>query len=40
MFDYHIHSRVSFDGHNTGLEMALAAKAAGLRDRPEGGGTL
>ncbi len=32
MFDYHIHSRVSFDGHNTGLEMALAAKAAGLRE--------
>ncbi len=32
MFDYHMHSRVSFDGHNTGLEMALAAKAKGLKE--------
>jgi len=32
MFDYHMHSRVSFDGHDTGIEMALAAKAAGLRE--------
>lgn len=32
MFDYHMHSRVSFDGHNTGLEMALAAKAKGLTE--------
>ncbi len=32
MFDFHMHSRVSFDGHDTGLEMALAAKAAGLRE--------
>ena len=32
MYDFHMHSRVSFDGHNTGLEMALAAKAAGLRE--------
>ena len=32
MFDFHTHSRVSFDGHNTGLEMALAAKAAGLKE--------
>lgn len=32
MFDYHMHSRVSFDGHDTGLAMAQAAKAAGLRE--------
>ena len=32
MFDYHIHSRVSFDGHDRGLHMALAAKEAGLRE--------
>jgi len=32
MFDYHMHSRVSFDGFNTGLEMALAAKEAGLKE--------
>lgn len=32
MFDYHIHSRVSFDGHDTGLTLAQAAKAAGLRE--------
>lgn len=32
MFDYHIHSTVSFDGHDSGLTMALAAKAAGLRE--------
>lgn len=32
MFDYHIHSRVSFDGHHTGLALAQAAKAAGLRE--------
>lgn len=32
MFDFHMHSRVSFDGHDTGLEMALAAKAAGLKE--------
>ena len=32
MFDFHMHSRVSFDGHDTGLQMALAAKAAGLRE--------
>ena len=31
MFDYHMHSRVSFDGHDTGLEMALAAKEKGLK---------
>ena len=27
MFDYHMHSRVSFDGHHTGLDMAKAAQA-------------
>ena len=32
MFDFHMHSRVSFDGHDTGLQMALAAKAAGLKE--------
>jgi len=32
MFDYHMHSTVSFDGHASALEMALAAKAAGLKE--------
>ena len=32
MFDYHMHSRVSFDGHDTGLAMAEAALAAGLKE--------
>ena len=32
MFDYHMHTRVSFDGHDTGLQMALAAKNAGLKE--------
>ena len=32
MFDYHMHSRVSFDGHNTGIQMAEAAKKAGLKE--------
>lgn len=32
MFDYHIHSRVSFDGHDTGIAMATAAQKAGLRE--------
>ena len=32
MFDYHMHSRVSFDGHDTGLAMALAARDAGLKE--------
>ena len=32
MFDYHMHSRVSFDGHASGLDMALAAKKAGLKE--------
>ena len=32
MFDYHMHSVVSFDGHDRGLQMAQAAKAAGLQE--------
>ena len=32
MFDYHMHTRVSFDGHASGLQMALAAKKAGLKE--------
>lgn len=32
MFDYHIHSRVSFDGHDTGLALAEAARDAGLKE--------
>ena len=32
MFDFHIHSRVSFDGHDTGLQLAQAAASAGLRE--------
>lgn len=32
MFDYHIHSRVSFDGRDTGLDLAKAALQAGLKE--------
>ena len=32
MFDFHIHTIVSFDGHDRGLQMAQAAKKAGLRE--------
>jgi len=32
MFDYHMHSRVSFDAHETGLAMARAAAAKGLKE--------
>lgn len=32
MFDFHIHSRVSFDGHDTGEAMARAAAVAGLKE--------
>lgn len=32
MFDFHMHSRVSFDGHDTGEALALAAKSAGLKE--------
>ena len=32
MFDYHMHTVVSFDGHDRGLQMAQAAKTAGLKE--------
>ena len=32
MYDFHIHSRVSFDGHDSGAALAKAALAAGLRE--------
>jgi len=32
MFDFHMHSRVSFDGHDTGIALARAAKDAGLKE--------
>lgn len=32
MFDYHMHTIVSFDGRDRGLDMALAAKNAGLKE--------
>ena len=32
MYDYHMHSTVSFDARDTGLDMALAAKARGLKE--------
>lgn len=32
MFDFHMHSRVSFDGHDTGETLAKAAQAAGLKE--------
>ena len=32
MYDYHMHSTVSFDAHDTGLAMALAAKERGLKE--------
>ena len=32
MFDYHMHSRVSFDGKSDALDMALAAKERGLEE--------
>ena len=32
MFDYHMHSRVSFDGHDTGAALVQAAEKAGLRE--------
>ena len=32
MYDYHMHSRVSFDGHDTGEALAKAALAAGLKE--------
>ena len=32
MFDFHMHTTVSYDGHGTAEEMIAAAKAAGLRE--------
>ena len=32
MFDYHMHSRVSFDAHDTGAALAQAARKAGLKE--------
>lgn len=32
MFDFHMHSTVSFDGHDAAAEMVRAAQAAGLRE--------
>ena len=32
MYDYHMHTKVSFDGHDSGLAMAQAAAAQGLRE--------
>ena len=32
MFDFHMHSRVSFDGHDTGLTLAQAALDRGLKE--------
>ena len=32
MFDFHMHSQVSFDGKASGLAMALAAKERGLEE--------
>ena len=32
MFDYHMHSRVSFDGHDTGEVLAKAALERGLKE--------
>ena len=32
MFDFHIHSTVSYDGHGTPEQMARAAVAAGLKE--------
>ena len=32
MYDFHIHSRVSFDGHDTGAQLAQAAVNAGLKE--------
>ena len=32
MFDFHMHSHVSFDGHDTGINMAHAAIKAGLKE--------
>ena len=32
MFDFHMHSRVSFDGHDTGEALARTALSRGLKE--------
>lgn len=32
MFDFHLHSHVSFDGHDSAINMARAAAAAGMKE--------
>ena len=32
MFDFHMHSVVSYDGYSTGKEMLAAAEAVGLKE--------
>ena len=32
MYDFHMHTVVSYDGHNTPMEMAQAAVKAGLKE--------
>ena len=32
MFDFHMHSHVSFDGHDSAINMARAAAAAGMKE--------
>lgn len=32
MFDFHMHSRVSFDAHDPALDMALSAREKGLKE--------
>ncbi len=32
MFDFHMHSRVSFDGHASGYDMAVAARDHGMKE--------
>ena len=32
MFDFHMHSRVSFDGHDTGEALARTAAERGLKE--------
>ena len=32
MFDFHMHTVVSFDGHHRGMDMARAAQAVGLKE--------
>lgn len=32
MFDFHLHTKVSFDGRDTALDMANAARLAGLKE--------